>query len=51
MGTDAMISSTRRYATGPKIQSSAGAIVKKYQICHANNHKFPRKPLVAEVKR
>ena len=51
VGADAMISSVKRYAVGPKMQTNADIIVKRCQICCANNPKTQRKPPAGDVKR
>jgi len=51
MGANAVIGRVRRYAIGPKMQSSADAIVRKCYICCVNNPKIQRKPPAGKVKR
>ncbi|GAB0209549.1 mitochondrial enolase superfamily member 1 [Grus japonensis] len=51
MGSDAMMSSIKRYAIGPKMQTKADIIVKKCQTCCANNPKIQRKPPMGQIRR
>ena len=51
MGSDAMMSSIKRYAIEPKMQTNADMIVNQCQICCANNPKIQKKPLMGEVRR
>lgn len=44
VGIDAMISSIKKYAIGPKMQSSADLMPRRCQTCCTNNPKSQRKP-------
>nr|XP_009683115.1 PREDICTED: uncharacterized protein LOC104150530 [Struthio camelus australis] len=51
MGSEFMVSGTKRYTIGPKIHTSTDITVKKWQTCCASNSKIEKKPLMGEVRK
>lgn len=51
MGADAMVNYVKRYAMGPKMQTTADVIVKKCHLCCANNPRIQQKPPAGNIER